>query len=223
MTPRIISLLGNAFLGLACLGLMAFSGCQKHETAQAITDDNQKTAAAPPDVCALLTKEEIETVVGSPIKETKSSSNADAGLRTSQCFYTAAEFAKSVSLAMTQRDGSAAGNRGPKQFWEDTFGHYDSDGKEGRSEDGKDQDADKTKRESLREQKRSEGEEEERTPPKKITGVGDEAFWSGNRVGGALYVLRKDAFIRVSVGGADKEDAKIEKCKALAQKAINRL
>ena len=33
----------------------------------------------------------------------------------------------------------------------------------------------------------------------------------------------KDAFIRISVGGPDKEEIKIDKCKALVQKAIDRL
>jgi len=35
-------------------------------------------------------------------------------------------------------------------------------------------------------------------------------------------VLRKEVFIRVSVGGGDKEAAKPEKSKTLAQKAIGR-
>ena len=75
-----------------------------------------------------------------------------------------------------------------------------------------------------RDQTRARGEEEH-APPKKISGVGDEAFWFGSRVGGALYVLKgeKDLFIRISVGGADNEETKINKSKALAQKALKRL
>jgi len=44
-------------------------------------------------------------------------------------------------------------------------------------------------------------------------------------VGGTLYVLKKekDVFMRISVGGADNEETKINKSKALAQKAIERL
>lgn len=34
---------------------------------------------------------------------------------------------------------------------------------------------------------------------------------------------KKDVFIRVSVGGSESEKAKIERCKALAEKALSRL
>jgi hypothetical protein len=42
-------------------------------------------------------------------------------------------------------------------------------------------------------------------------------------MGGALYVLKNDVFIRVSVGGPDSEEIKINHCKALAGKALSRL
>jgi hypothetical protein len=132
----------------------------------------------------------------------------------SQCFFTAAEFSKSVSLSVTQSDPASAVKRSAKEFWEETFGRYDKEEKE--------REGDKEKKESLRDQK-GKGEEGESVPPKKINGVGDEAYWIGSRVGGALYVLKKNAFVRISVGGPDKEDTRIEKSKALAQKAIERL
>ena len=44
-----------------------------------------------------------------------------------------------------------------------------------------------------------------------------------NRFGGALYVLKKDSLIRISVGGLENEETKINKSKALAQKALQRL
>ena len=104
------------------------------------------------------------------------------------------------------------------------FDKFKNEGKEKEREAEKaEQEADKEKRESLRGQKREREEEGEGVPPKKVTGVGDEAYWLGNRVGGALYVLKKDGFIRVSVGGPDPEEGKIEKCKALAEKALSRL
>jgi hypothetical protein len=42
-------------------------------------------------------------------------------------------------------------------------------------------------------------------------------------VGGALYVLKKNSFIRISVGGPGNEDEKISKSKALARNALKRL
>ena len=56
-----------------------------------------------------------------------------------------------------------------------------------------------------------------------IAGVGDEAYWAGGAIAGALYALRGDAFIRVSVGGIKSETARIEKSKALALAALDRL
>jgi len=42
-------------------------------------------------------------------------------------------------------------------------------------------------------------------------------------MGGALYILKDDTFIRISVGGPDKEETKIDKSKALAEKALRHL
>ena len=75
------------------------------------------------------------------------------------------------------------------------------------------------------EERQSEREEEGETknPPKKIDGVGEEAFWSGNRFGGALYVLNGNLIVRVSVGGPDNEETKIARSKAIGEKAVNAL
>ena len=59
--------------------------------------------------------------------------------------------------------------------------------------------------------------------PKPVAGVGDEAYWVGNSRAGALYALKKGAIVRVSVGGPDTVDVKIEKSKKLAHKALQRL
>jgi hypothetical protein len=57
----------------------------------------------------------------------------------------------------------------------------------------------------------------------RVDGVGDEAVWSGNAVAGALYVLRGDQVVRVSVGGGLSQDEKIERAKQLALRALRRL
>ena len=87
----------------------------------------------------------------------------------------------------------------------------------------KDSNSDNEESKRLPEQARREGEEKTFIPPKKIDGIGDDAFWSPNPVGGAIYVLKKDVFIRLSIGGRDNEQGKLDKSKALAQKAIDRL
>lgn len=56
-----------------------------------------------------------------------------------------------------------------------------------------------------------------------VDGVGDDAVWSGNRLAGALYVLKGDTIVRVSLGGDRPQEQKIEKAKQLAARALRRL
>lgn len=194
----------NVLVPLFCSLLIASPACKKRETPPPVPRITGESNHAQIDVCGLITSQEIEAIQGSPIKETKSSARSGTGFRVSQCFYTAAEFSKSVSLAVTQKDPDHQAKRSPKDFWEETFGRFDKDEKE-------------------RDRASSEREEKESIPPKKIESIGEEAFWTSNRFGGILYVLKGDAFISISLGGTDNEDTKIKKSKALAQKALHRL
>lgn len=187
------------------------AGCEKRASTESLSSESTKRLEA----CQLITNDEIAAVQGSPIKDTKSSERSDGRVRNSQCYFAAEESNRSVSLTVTQADPSGTDNKSAREMWEQTFGRYEGEEKEN--------EADEEKKKSLREQKGERGEEEESAPPKKITGIGDGAFWVGNRVGGALYVLKKGAYIRISLGGPDAEDVRIEKSKTLAQKAIERL
>ncbi len=198
----------NVLVPLLCSLLLISQGCKKRETPKPIPKASEKSNQVQIDACGLITSQEIEAVQGSPIKETKSSARSDAGFRVSQCFYTATEFSKSVSLAVMQRDPNSSATRSPKDFWKERFGRFSDDEKE----------RDKVKEETERKE-----EKEESVPPKKIEGIGDEAFWASNRFGGVLYVLKGDAFISISLGGTDEEETKIQKSKALAQKALQQL
>lgn len=204
----LFSLLFSLFLALA--------GCDKHGSAQPLSEfqTTPSTSSSPAtfDACGLITKDEIQSIQGSPISDTKSSEKAEGAFRVSQCYYAATESNKSVSLAVTN---SGPGKRSPKDFWKETFGRY--------AGEEKGRDGDKEKKESLREQAQGKEAEREAIPPKKVNGIGEEAYWVGDRVGGALYVLKKNVFIRISVGGPDNEETKMNKSKALAQKAIGRL
>lgn len=168
--------------------------------------DSPATAKAKLDACALLTSKDIESVQGEAVKETKLTGQSAAGISVSQCFFTLPTFTNSVSLLVAQKgDGNAA--RDPKEFWRDTF----------HEEKAREKDADRDREKKERE------EEEGEAPPKKVPGIGDEAFWMGNRVGGALYVLKGNSYVRVSIGGPADQASKIKRSKALAQKAIARL
>lgn len=147
--------------------------------------------------CTLLTREETAAVQGEPFKETKASRKLTAGLIQSQCYFELPTTVNSIVLTVTQR-AEGADARDPKQNWQELF-HRDK---------------------AL---EKKEEEKEGGQGPEEIEGLGDEAFWTGSRVGGALYVLKGNTFIRISIGGADDRAAKIEKSKTLAQSVLKRL
>jgi hypothetical protein len=158
------------------------------------------------DACALLTSKDIKSIQGEEIKETKLSGGDTRGFNISQCFFTLPTFTNSISLAVTQR-GDGSGARDPKLFWKDAF-HREKEGEKSRNREGS---------------KGVEEKEEKSAPPQRISGIGDEAFWMGSRVAGALYVLKGHSYVRVSVGGSGDQQTKIKKSKALARKVIERL
>jgi hypothetical protein len=156
------------------------------------------------DPCSLLTAEEIESVQGEPVIDTHSSSQTSRGFVVSQCYFQLRTSANSISLNVTQKsDGPDA--RDPKEYWRHSF----------HREDESDQ--------ADRKDKRQEEEEERKSPPERVPDLGDEAFWTGSQVGSALYVLKRDVFIRMSVGGSGDVASKLEKSKTLAQFVLKRL
>ncbi len=186
--------------------------------AQSGSPSAQAATAVKPrvDSCAMLSSKEIEAVQGEALKETKLSGQAGGGLEISQCFFTLPTFSNSISLLVAQK-GAGSDAKDPKEFWRETFRKDAGEEKEReRERDKKDRDKDK------KEGRRSE-EEEESTPPLKVSGVGDDAFWVGSPVGGALYVLKGNAYVRISIGGSGDRTSRIAKSKTLAQKAIARL
>lgn len=161
------------------------------------------------DACALLTTAEIEAVQRETVKETKLTGSSQRGFSVSQCFFTLPTFNNSISLQVTQR-GEGSGARDPREFWKETF-HRESESERERERD---------KREKKNQRA---GEEEERSPPQKVSGVGDEAYWVGSRVGGGLYVLKGDSYLRVSIGGSGSQSDRLQRLKSLAQKVADRL
>jgi len=157
------------------------------------------------DPCSLLSNDDIKAVQGEQPTQTQRSDRADSGYIVSQCYYAAPTTSDSVVLNVTTA-AEGANARHPRDFWKKTFA---------------DNEAKDKKRD--REGKERKGEEEEAVKPEKITGVGDDAYWSASRVGGALYVLRQDLFFRISVGGAGDVRSKLNRSKILARKVLQRL
>jgi hypothetical protein len=164
------------------------------------------------EVCSLLTSAEIEAVLGEAAKQTKSSTQPGRGLLMSQCFFGMAGSAKSVSLALATANPADKSKLTPRVFWRKQFHPGDQqEEKKEKSRTGKTGD-------------RSEAEREEKLhEARPIAGLGEEAYWVGNPILGALYVLQGDKFLRISVGGIRQEPERIEKSKALAQAALKRL
>jgi hypothetical protein len=162
------------------------------------------------DVCTLLSSDEIRAVQGEDVKETTPSNRSAGDLIVSQCYYGLPTPSNSVSVTLTERNPDSKGGQSVKDFWEQTFGKDEKKGETAKAE--------KKKPEAKRE-----GEEEESAPLEPVRGLGDEAFWSASRVGGALYVLKRDSFLRISVGGKGDAETKLKKSKTLAQKALRRM
>jgi hypothetical protein len=176
-----------------CL-IAAMAGCSKPKTERSETTGTSNAINA----CSLLTSQEIEAIQGAPLKDTKPSVNSQGGLTVSQCYFLLPTAADSIVLTVTQKtDG--LNSREPRQSWEAIF------------------DGDKEKPGSREE------EESKSPPPEKIGGLGDEAFWAPRRFGGAIYVLKGNRYISISVGGSGDQASKLRKSKALAEMALKRL
>jgi hypothetical protein len=165
-------------------------------------------AAGAFDACSLLTSADIRAVQNAPVASMKSSEPERERFTVSQCFYTLAPFSKSISLEVTRR--RPGGKEGPRDYWKELFA----------PSRWKEKDRDREK------EKVSEGKEEREkrsSAPRRVRGVGDDAYWVGPATGGGLYVLSDDAFFRLSLGGSDPEPVKIRKLAKLARAAVKRL
>jgi hypothetical protein len=162
------------------------------------------------EVCNLLTSAEIESVLGEATKQTKSSTQPGGGLLMSQCFFGVAGSAKSVSLALAVANPADKSRLTPRAFWRKQFHSGDQESKEEESTAAKTENRSESEREAELRKARS------------IAGLGEEAYWVGNPILGALYVLQGDKFLRISVGGIRQEPERIEKSKALARAALKR-
>jgi hypothetical protein len=164
------------------------------------------------DVCGLLSSADLKEVQGEAFSEAQSSDSRNGDFIVAQCYYALPTTSNSVVLNVTTAS-EGQGTHSPKAFWEDTFGREEKGGR----------DKEKERDRASRDQPKGGEEEQEGAPPEKVNGLGDEAFWIASRVGGALYVLKKDQFFRVSVGGAGDERTKLKKSKTLAQQVLKRI
>lgn len=207
---------------------MALTGCRSvgPATKPVVTSSPVGTTAtvkSKVDVCNLLTSDDLKEVQGEAYKEAQRSDRLDGEFIVAQCYYALPTTVNSMVVSVTTaKDDTAA--RSAKTFWEQTFSKYDDEEREGKvdrdKEKKREREPDKAKEPRERE---AEGEEKEASPPEPVKDLGDEAFWVGSPIGGALYVLKSDLIFRVSVGGAGDQKAKLNKSKTLAQKILKRI
>ncbi len=165
-------------------------GCSRGEKSERAAEKSQ---VRPIDACALFTAQELQAAQGEALSQTTPTTPGVGDYTIAQCYFALPTNTNSVVITVAQR-GSGPGGKEPREFWEETF--HREGGKEGERE-----------------------EEEEKRPPLKVEGVGEEAYWVGSAVGGALYVLKGDLYLRVSTGGKEQ----IERSKKLAQIALAKL
>jgi hypothetical protein len=163
------------------------------------------TKQTKPDACAVLTSTDVQKVQGDPVQETKPSTQPAGGLVMSQCLFRTASPSNSVSVAI-----ASAGSVSPRAFWQKQFHSAKPESGEG-------------EKEKPTAKSKPAREEEESPRPRTIKGVGEQAYWVGSPLVGALYVLKGNTFLRISIGGVREEAARIEKSVALARLALKRL
>jgi hypothetical protein len=147
------------------------------------------------DPCSLLTKAEIQLVQGHAPAQQVPSEQPAGSFQFTQCFYRTPEYTSSVNVAVAIPLATDGKRSGPQQYWQQRF-HPKVKPAPGRKK---------------------------KEPPKPIAGLGDEAFWVGDPITGALYVLKGEVFLRLSVGGPPNETEKIKRARALASHALKRL
>ena len=147
------------------------------------------------DPCRLLADAEVRAVQGHAPSQKVPSEQPAGSFLFIQCFYRTPEFTNSVSVSVGLPLATDSKRSGPRQYWQQQF-HKKASAVPGRKK---------------------------KEPPKPLAGLGDEAFWVGDPMTGALYVFKGEVFLRVSVGGPTDQTEKLKRAGALASHALKRL
>ena len=150
------------------------------------------------DPCALVTKADVQPVLGEPAGDPQTTDqvvgSGDRSLLMVQCYYpvaaqTSVQAAlKNVSIQVVQKDPAKATRAEPKQFWETA--------RSGASQSGQRVDD--------------------------VSGLGDGAYWvtgAGSRQG-VLWVVKNDVVIVIYVQG---DPPSLDAARGLTQKALSRV
>ncbi len=147
------------------------------------------------DPCRLVSDTEMRAVQGHAPAQKIPSEQPAGSFQFTQCFYRAPDVASSVSVAVGTPLATDSKRSGPRDYWQAQFNR----------------------------QVKSAPGRKKKEPPMPVTGLGDEAFWVGDPVTGALYIMKGEVFLRLSVGGPPDQTGKIKRAKTLAFHALKRL
>ena len=239
MRLTLMTLLCCAFVpALAC----GAGGGAQNSNAQrpAATPTPAPTAAAAAPLprsatCALISDEEVKEVQGEAPADAQGSEHLAGGLSMSQCFYRLPTFANSINLEVVRAAPNAEAGA-LKEYWRKRFHPEAVEERERRRELKEERERE---REQQLERERAAGqvregghgekeeeegaEDEEEARPRRVPGLGEEAYTTWNRRAVMLYVLKGDAVVRVSLSGPEERPARLKKAEALAAKALKRL
>ena len=197
---------------------LALAACKK----SALREQSANPKRNPPtgmkvDPCALITGAEVGQIQRANIIATHLNEVPTGQFITSQCYYTSAEPDCSVTIAIIQHDPARVTTGRIHQYWQEIYVASGEPAQPAQAQENRGEVGNET---------RAGGKEEDdqrAVRAIKIDGIGEGAYWSGNRFGGVLYTLQAEKIVRVSVGGPSKTAEKLEKSKLLAQKSLSRL
>lgn len=202
-------MVGKVALVVTCLALSLAGGCRSESDGGRPAPTASATAsAAPGGACGLIEASEIAAVQGAQVRGTTPNDRPGGRFAVSQCYYAVSSDDGLKNLSVHLEVTRGKGDASLKEYWEERFAR---EGGEEREKGGEGREGPRG------------AEEEESAPPQRVEGIGEEAFWLGSPRVGALYVLKGDRVVRISVGGSDDTRTKIEKSKRLAAFALKRL
>jgi hypothetical protein len=174
------------------------------------------------DACSLLTGKEITVFLGEALDALNPSVQSAGNLKMSHCLFVTRNFAKSASLDVATPAAGDSSARSLRAFWRNQF-HSPLEHDEKRQPAARKIPAQSTFTFGPSDGESESEAETEAGKPRPIPALGEQAYWVGSPLSGALYVLQGDLFLRISVGGLAKESARIAKSKSIAHAALRRL
>ncbi|HYW69922.1 MAG TPA: hypothetical protein VE961_02735 [Pyrinomonadaceae bacterium] len=208
-------------VSIGILSMLWLAGCRSGPANANSTGASLPRPSAAPvrskiDVCSLLSRDDLKAVQGEAYKDAQRSDRPEGEYVVGQCYYAMPTSANAVVINVTTAKDEP-GARSPKVLWGQAFGSDEDKEREGHNE--RERENEKAK-EPL--DRAEEGEAKE-AAPERIRDLGQAAYWVANPIGGALYVLKNDLFVRISVGGSGDQKAKLNKSKTLAQTILKKL